>query len=40
MQHTILLKQGTVHDAVHKTPYVADILVEHGKITEIGPLLD
>ncbi len=40
MQHTILIKQGTIHDAVHKAPYVADILVEHGKITKIEPILD
>lgn len=32
----ILIKNGTVHDAVHREPYKADILVEDGKIVEIG----
>ena len=40
MKHTILIKQGTVHDGIHREPYVADILVEKGKITRIEPALE
>lgn len=32
----ICIKNGLIHDAVHKDAYVADILVEDGKIKEIG----
>lgn len=31
----LLIKQGNIYDAVHREPYVADILVEKGKITRI-----
>lgn len=31
----LLIKQGNIYDAVHREPYVADILVEEGKITKI-----
>ena len=32
----ICIKNGRVHDAVHREPYAADILVENGKIVKIG----
>ena len=32
----MLLKNGLIHDAVHSVPYVADLLVQGGKITAIG----
>ncbi len=32
----ILIKNGTVYDAIHRDPYKADILVKDGKIAEIG----
>ena len=31
-----IIKNGLVHDVVHKEPYVADIRIENGKIAEIG----
>lgn len=39
MEHTLLIKQGLIHDAIHCKPYLADILVEHGKIKQIAPVL-
>lgn len=35
----LLIRGGLVHDAVHETPYIADILCENGKITAIGSAL-
>ena len=35
MNHTILIRQGTLHDGIHREPYTADILVENGKIARI-----
>ncbi|MBQ9264207.1 MAG: amidohydrolase [Clostridia bacterium] len=35
----MLIKNGTIHDAIHETPYAADILVKDGKIAAIGPNL-
>lgn len=32
----LLICGGLVHDAVHETPYIADILCENGKIAAIG----
>lgn len=32
-----MYKNGLIHDAVSATPYVGDILVENGKITQILP---
>lgn len=32
----VCLKNGTIFDAIHPEPYVADILVKDGKIAEIG----
>ena len=29
----LLIKNGCIHDAVNKEPYIADIVVENGKIT-------
>ncbi len=40
MKDIVLIKQGIIHDAVHEKSYVADILVEDGKITRIEPALD
>lgn len=34
---TLLLKNGTIHDAVHRDAYTADLLIENGKIAAIGP---
>ena len=28
----MLIKNGMIHDAIHETPYAADILVKDGKI--------
>ncbi len=35
----MLIKNGTIYDAVNRDPYTADIRVEEGKIKEIGPSL-
>ena len=32
----ICIKNGNIHDAVHREAYVADILIDDGKIKEIG----
>ena len=32
----ILIKNGMIHDAIHPQPYRGDILVEKGKIAQIG----
>lgn len=32
----LLIRGGLVHDAVHETPYIADILCENGKIAAIA----
>lgn len=32
----ICIRKGNIHDAVHREAYVADILVDDGKIKEIG----
>ena len=34
---SVLIRGGLVHDAVHETPYTADILCENGKIAAIAP---
>ncbi len=36
----LCIKNGMVHDAIHKEPYLADILVEDGKIAAIGERLE
>ncbi|MCI9176232.1 MAG: amidohydrolase [Lachnospiraceae bacterium] len=40
MEHIVLIKHGTVHDAVQREAYQADILVKNGKIAGIGPDLE
>ena len=40
MGDTVLIKHGTVHDAVLEKPYAADILIENGKITRIEDEID
>lgn len=32
----MLLKNGTIYDAIHREPYTADILIRDGKIAAIG----
>lgn len=32
----LCIQNGRIHDAVHEAPYVADILIENGKIKAIG----
>lgn len=39
MKEKLVIQQGWIHDAVQRKPFVADILVEDGKITEIAPVL-
>ncbi len=34
-----LIRGGMIHDAVHETPFAADILIHDGKIAAIGPNL-
>ncbi|MBE6626976.1 MAG: amidohydrolase [Ruminococcaceae bacterium] len=34
--HTMLIKNGTLYDAINREPYVADIRVADGKIAQIG----
>ena len=36
----LLIRGGLVHDAVHETPYIADILCEQGKIAAIADHID
>lgn len=33
----LCIKNGRVHDAISREPYLADILIRDGKIAEIGP---
>ena len=33
---SICIKNGLIHDAIHEAPYVADLLIENGKIAAIG----
>ena len=40
MSHYLLLKQGTIHNAIEEEPFVADILAEDGKIKKIAPVLE
>ena len=40
MEKYLLLKQGTIHNAITEEPFVADILVENGKIKMIAPVLE
>ena len=36
----LIIKNGCIHNAIDPRPFEADILVENGKITRIGPGLD
>ena len=38
MSQYLLLKQGTIHNAVDEEAFVADILIEDGKIKKIAPV--
>lgn len=40
MEQMLLIKQGTIHDAVHEEAYQADILITDGKIKKIAPVLE
>ena len=40
MSNYLLIKQGTIHNAIEEEPFVADILVENGKIKKIAPVLE
>ena len=40
MSRFLLFKQGTIHNALEEEPFVADILVEDGKIKKIAPVLE
>lgn len=40
MSTHLLLKQGTIHNAIEREPFVADILIEDGKIKKIAPVLE
>lgn len=40
MEQTLLIRHGTIHDAVHKESYQADILVINRKIARIEPDLE
>lgn len=40
MSKMLLIKQGTIYDAIHEEPFTADILVEEGKIKQIAPVLE
>ena len=35
----MLIRNGRIHDAIHETPFTADILVRDGKIAAVGPAL-
>ncbi|MBR4164314.1 MAG: amidohydrolase, partial [Solobacterium sp.] len=32
----LIIKNGLIHDIIHKEPYISDILVKDGKIAHIG----
>lgn len=40
MSEMLLIKQGTIYDAIHEEPFTADILVDEGKIKQIAPVLE
>ena len=40
MSQYLLLKQGTIHNAIDEEPFVADILAEDGRIKKIAPVLE
>lgn len=40
MSTYLVLKQGIIHNAIEEEPFVADILVENGRIKKIAPVLE
>ena len=40
MSNYLLIKEGTIHNAIEEEPFVADILVENGIIKKIAPVLE
>ena len=40
MSQYLLLKQGTIHNAVDEEAFVADILIEDGKINSINTFIE
>lgn len=40
MSTYLVLKQGIIHNAIEEEPFVADILVEDGRIKKIAPVLE
>lgn len=40
MSKYLLLKQGMIHNAVTENPFIADILIENGKIKKIASVLE
>ena len=36
----LCIKNGLIHDAIHRQPYTADILIGNGVITQIAPAID
>ena len=36
----LCIKNGLIHDAINRDPYVADILIDNGVITKIAPAID
>ena len=36
----LCIKNGLIHDAIHRQPYTADILIDNGVITQIAPAID
>lgn len=40
MSQNIIIRQGMIHDAVHKEPYQADLLIANGKIQKIASVLE
>ena len=34
----MLIRNGRIHDAIHETPFTADILVRDGKIAAVGDI--
>ena len=39
MLEKLLIKQGNIHNAVQKETFVADILIENGKIAKIAEMI-
>ncbi len=40
MKNMLLIKNGTIHDAIHESPFQGDILIEGSKIKSVGETLD